>query len=120
MGIRVLVVEDSPLISSALRILLEAGGYDVSVADTARSAVEVGTLLPPDVVLLDLTLPDEDGLSVLADLRARMVNPSVKLAMTGHDDEATRERCIAAGCDDVLIKPVPARELLRIIAERVA
>ena len=120
MGIRVLVVEDSSLISDALRILLEADGYDVSVAETAGAAVGLGTLLPPDVVLLDLTLPDADGLSVLTELRARGVKPAVKLAMTGHDDDVTRERCIAAGCDDVLIKPVPARELMRIIAERVA
>lgn len=120
MGTRVLIVEDSPLVSSALRILLEAGGYDVTVAGTAGAAVQLGLLAPPQVVLLDLALPDADGLSVLVELKARGVNPAVTLAMTGSDDDATRERCIAAGCDDVLIKPVPARALMRIIAERVA
>ena len=118
MAIRVLVVEDSTLISSALRILLESSGYEVEVAETASDAVKAGIALPPDVVLLDLTLPDADGLSVLAQLQSRDVNPALKLAMTGHDDAATYERCLAAGCDEVLIKPVPARDLLRIIGER--
>ncbi len=119
MAIRILVVEDSTLISGALRILLESGGYEVDVAETASDAVKAGISRRPDVVLLDLTLPDADGLSVIAQLQSRDVNPALKLAMTGHDDAATHERCIAAGCDDVLIKPVPARELLRIIGERV-
>ena len=118
MAIRVLVVEDSTLISSALRILLESSGYEVDVAETVRDAVTAGTALPPDVVLLDLTLPDADGLTVITQLASRDVNPVLKLAMTGHDDGATHARCMAAGCDDVLIKPVPARELLRIIGER--
>jgi DNA-binding response OmpR family regulator len=115
---RILVVEDSILISSALRILLESGGYEVSVAETAGDAVKAGLALPPDVVLLDLTLPDADGLTVLGQLRSGGVTPVLKLAMTGHDDNSTRDRCIAAGCDEVLVKPVPARELLRIIGER--
>ncbi|HLE56183.1 MAG TPA: response regulator [Rhodothermia bacterium] len=118
MPIRVLVVEDSVLISSALRILLESTGYDVSVAGTAAEALEAGANSPPDVLLLDLTLPDADGLTVIGELLSRDVRPSVKLAMTGYDDEDTRERCLAAGCDDVLIKPVPVADLLRVIAER--
>ena len=118
MAIRVLVVEDSTLISSALRILLESSGYEVDVAETAGDAVKSGISLPPDVLLLDLTLPDADGLSVLAQFETSNVRPVLKLAMTGHDDAGTHMRCMAAGCDEVLIKPVPARELLRIIGER--
>ncbi len=118
MGIRVLVVEDSTLISSALRILLESSGYEVDVAETVSDAVKAGIALPPDVLLLDLTLPDADGLSVLAQLESNDVRPVLKLAMTGYDDSGTHMRCMAAGCDEVLIKPVPARELLRIIGER--
>jgi len=116
---RVLVVEDSVLISSALRILLEANDYEVTIAGTAAEALEATSTIVPDVMLLDLTLPDGDGLSVLADLSARGVTLPVTLAMTGHDDDITRHRCIAAGCAEVLVKPVPVRELLRIIGERV-
>jgi two-component system KDP operon response regulator KdpE len=115
---RVLVVEDSILISSALRILLEAHGYDVVVVGTASDAVEAASTSPPDVMLLDLTLPDGDGLSVLDGLKARNAKLSLTLAMTGHDDDITRARCLAAGCTDVLLKPVPINDLLRIIGER--
>lgn len=119
MAKRVLVVEDSILISSALRILLEANGYDVLVAGTANDAVEAAATSHPDVMLLDLTLPDGDGLSVLDDLKARNAKPLLTLAMTGHDDDITRARCMAAGCTDVLLKPVPINDLLRIIGEQI-
>jgi DNA-binding response OmpR family regulator len=109
---RVLVVEDSVLISSALRVLLEAGGYDVSVAATAAEAATMGAAVAPHVLILDLTLPDGDGLSVLSGLVERGLRPQVTLAMTGYDDDSTRARCIAAGCDEVLLKPVPIRDLL--------
>ena len=118
MAIRVLVVEDSVLISGALRILLESSGYEVAVAGTAAEAIDAGIQSPPDVLLLDLTLPDGDGLSVMHEFFLREIRPVVKLAMTGYDDDGTRERCMAAGCDDVLVKPVPVRELLRVIADR--
>jgi DNA-binding response OmpR family regulator len=117
---RVLVVEDSVLISSALRILLESNDYEVTVAGTVADAVDAASTIHPDVMLLDLTLPDGDGLSVLADLAARGAALPVTLAMTGHDDDITRQRSIAAGCTAVLVKPVPVRELLRIIGERLA
>jgi CheY-like chemotaxis protein len=117
-AIRVLVVEDSVLISSALKVLLEANGYEVSVAGTAVEALDAGIQSPPDVLLLDLTLPDADGLWVMQELFSREIRPAVKLAMTGYDDAGTRQRCIAAGCDDVLVKPVPVRDLLRVIADR--
>ena len=120
MAKRVLVVEDSVLISSALRILLESNDYEVTVAGTAEEALDAASTNLPDVMLLDLTLPDGDGLSVLTDLAARGDGIPVTLAMTGHDDDITRQRSLAAGCTDVLVKPVPVRELLRIIGERLA
>lgn len=120
MAAHVLVVEDSLLISSALRILLETNGYSVGVAGTAADAIEAASTTPPDVMLLDLTLPDGDGLSVLEELRSREATPGVTLAMTGHDDDITRARSLAAGCAAVLVKPVPVQELLRIISERSA
>jgi len=115
---RILVVEDSVLISSALRILLESNDYEVTVAGTAAEALDAAVASSPDAMLLDLTLPDGDGISVLNDLSARGARPRATLAMTGHDDDITRHRCLAAGCTDVLVKPVPVRELLRIIDER--
>jgi DNA-binding response OmpR family regulator len=89
----------------------------VSVAGTVADAVAAAAADPPDVLLLDLTLPDGDGLGVLAGLDARGVPPRAALALTGHDDPETRARCLAAGCRDVLLKPVPARELVRLVGE---
>jgi CheY-like chemotaxis protein len=103
-------------VAGALRLLLEETGHRVSVAGCVADAVAAAAADPPDVLLLDLTLPDGDGLAVLAGLRDRGAPPRTAVAMTGHDDAATRDRCLAAGCRDVLVKPVPTRELLRKVA----
>jgi DNA-binding response OmpR family regulator len=120
MSARVLLVEDSPLVSSALKILLESAGFDVTVAATAKEARELGIGIRPDVMLLDVTLPDGDGLSVLRTLEAEGFKPATTFAMTGHTDSETRARCLEAGCDDVLVKPVPVKQLLQIVSEAVA
>jgi len=114
----VLLVEDSPMINGALKLLLGAGGFEVTLATTMAEALDWTGPQPADVMLLDLTLPDGDGLSVLEELRSRHAAPGVTLAMTGHDDDITRARSLAAGCSAVLVKPVPVQELLRIISER--
>lgn len=114
----VLVVEDNALVASAMRILLEDAGHTVSEASSisaAIGAVEAATSIP-DVALLDLTLPDGDGLSILSTLREMGREPRITVAVTGHDDPAVRARCLAAGCHDVLLKPVPARDLPRLVA----
>lgn len=115
-GCRVLVVEDHVLVTDAMTILLEAGGHTVRCAATVAAGVASGIGSPPDVMLLDLTLPDGSGLDVIAQLREAGALPPVTVALTGHDDPATVARCRAAGCHDVLLKPVPARELLRHVA----
>jgi DNA-binding response OmpR family regulator len=119
MSARVLLVEDSPLISSALKALLESAGFMVAVAATAKEARELGLEQRVDVMLLDITLPDDDGLSVLRTLEAEGFKPHTTFAMTGHTDAETRARCLEAGCDDVLVKPVPVKQLLQIVSEAV-
>lgn len=110
-----LVVDDSALVTGALRILFEESGYRVSVAGDVASAVECGVCDPVDYMLLDLTLPDGDGLSVIESLSERSALPRVTIALTGHDDDFVRQRCLDAGCDEVLIKPVPIPELLAVV-----
>jgi two-component system KDP operon response regulator KdpE len=117
---RVLLVEDSPMISGALKLLLESSGFDVTIAATAAEASSWSEPEPADVMLLDIGLPDADGLSVIGDLESRGLKPRPTYAMTGHSDAATRDRCMAAGCDDVLLKPVPVHQLVRIVTEAVA
>lgn len=115
-GCRVLVVEDHALVSEAMTILLEAGGNSVRCADSVAAGVACGLGWPADLMLLDLTLPDGSGLEVIGRLREAGALPPVVVALTGHDDPQTLARCRAAGCHDVLLKPVPARELLRLVA----
>lgn len=104
----VLVVEDNEHVVSAMRILLDSVGYRVSSAGSIAETLAIKE--PADLVLLDLTLPDGDGLSLIEPLRAAGSHNIV--ALTGHDDHETKTRALAAGCVDVLLKPVPARELV--------
>ena len=116
----ILLVEDSTMISGALKMLLEAGGFHVTLAASAGEAEAWDGASAPDVLLLDIGLPDGDGLAVISSLERRGFRPGVTYAMTGHSDAGTRQRCIAAGCDDVLIKPVPIQQLLKIVSEAIA
>ena len=108
----ILLVEDSPLVTSALRILFEETGHDVTVAGSVQEAIDAGSGKSVDVMLLDLTLPDGDGLDVLTTLRSRGAEPHVTAALTGRDEPNVFARCTAAGCRAVLVKPVPVAELL--------
>ena len=110
---RILIVEDSPLVTEAFSILFRESGYDVDVAGTVAQAVEVGTTRPADVILLDISLPDGDGLEVLRQLRERKAMPKAALAMTGHGDSRSQQKCLDAGCAEVLLKPISIGELLR-------
>lgn len=101
-------------------MLLEAAGFAVTLAASASEAMDLGARERADVMLLDITLPDADGLTVLVGLEAAGMRPTTTYAMTGHSDAETRARCLAAGCDGVLLKPVPAQQLLRIVSEAVA
>jgi two-component system KDP operon response regulator KdpE len=114
---RILLVEDSALVVQALTLLLESGGHDVQSAGSVAEAVTRANETPPDILLLDLTLPDGDGLQVLETLRASDAAPPVTVALTGHDDPTTMARCERTGCRAVLLKPVPTRELMARVAE---
>lgn len=106
------------MISSAYKLLLEASGYEVELAATAADAIGTEACEPHDLMLLDLTLPDADGLTVITGLTSRGLLPRSIFAFTGHGDPGTRQRCIAAGCSEVIVKPIPLRELLNLVAAR--
>jgi DNA-binding response OmpR family regulator len=99
-------------VTGALRILFEETGRRVTVAHNVADAVRAGSADPPDLLLLDLTLPDGDGLDVHRQLESRGVHPKATVAVTGHDDPATQERCLASGVTAVMAKPIATRELL--------
>ena len=110
-------MDDSALVTEALSALLDATGHRVRTAASVAEAVAAARSALPDVLLLDLTLPDGDGLDVLLALASEGRRVRAAIALTGHDDPATAERCRAAGCVAVLVKPVRTAELLRGIRE---
>jgi DNA-binding response OmpR family regulator len=109
----VLVVEDNVDVGDAFRVLFESTGRRVSVVRTVADALNTARAGPVDLMLLDLTLPDGSGLQVLEELRAEAERPRVSVALTGRDEPEIVRRCYDLGCAAVLVKPVPARELLR-------
>ena len=109
----VLVAEDNTLVADAMRLLFEETGHRVTTAGTITDVVRAASDDAVDLLLLDLGLADGDGLEVLDQLRARNALPRVSVALTGRDEPEVIERCRAAGCREVLLKPVPVGELLR-------
>lgn len=107
-----LVAEDNDLVAGAMRVLFEETGHRVSTTPTIAATVAAATSEPVDLLLLDLGLADGDGLEVLAQLKTRGAMPRVAVALTGRDEPEIVARCRAMGCADVLLKPVPARQLL--------
>jgi two-component system KDP operon response regulator KdpE len=99
-------VDDSELVTEALAVLLDAAGYRSRAAASVREALDAARDERPDVALIDLTLPDGDGLEIVRTLAEEGRAPRASVALTGHDDPDTEARCLAAGCRAVLVKPV--------------
>jgi two-component system KDP operon response regulator KdpE len=108
-GARVLVVEDEQQLRFALRRYLEESDYSVRVAEDGASALAEFAAFMPDVVLLDLMLPDTDGVEVCRDIRRNHGTPIVVLSALG--DERTKVRALDEGADDYLTKPFSMEEL---------
>jgi two-component system KDP operon response regulator KdpE len=107
---RVLIVEDEPALLRALRINLRARGYDVGVASAGREALAQARERPPDVVVLDLGLPDIDGTEVIRDLRGWSRAPVIVLS--GRAGSGDKIGALDAGADDYVTKPFDMEELL--------
>jgi two-component system, OmpR family, KDP operon response regulator KdpE len=107
---RVLVVDDEPQILRALRINLHAGQYDVVTAGTGRGALDAASDAHPDLVILDLGLPDMDGVDVIRSLRTWTQVPIVILS--GRMNSAAKVDALDAGADDYVTKPFSVAELL--------
>ena len=107
---RVLVVDDEPQILRALRINLRVRSYDVDVAATGSAALEAAAKHPPDLVILDLGLPDLDGVEVIEGLRGWTQAPIIVLS--GRADSTDKVVALDAGADDYVTKPFGMEELL--------
>lgn len=108
--LRVLVCDDEPQILRALRVILREQGFEVLPAATAREALDSAALRRPDAAIVDLVLPDGDGVDVCRSLREWSELPILVLSAVG--DEAEKVRALNAGADDYVTKPFGPSELI--------
>jgi two-component system KDP operon response regulator KdpE len=109
-GARILVVDDEPQIRRFLRLGLEGHGYAVHEATTAEAALRAAAAAPPELVVLDLGLPDREGFAVLERLREWSRAPVIVLSVRSR--EAEKVRALELGADDYVVKPFGMPELL--------
>ncbi|HET6368894.1 MAG TPA: response regulator, partial [Pseudomonadales bacterium] len=113
MASRVLVVEDEPDIRDLLAFHLERDGYQVTRATTGPEALRQLRAAPPDLVILDLMLPELDGLEVCRRLRADPATATLPVIMlTAKGDEVDRVVGLELGADDYVVKPFSPKEML--------
>jgi two-component system KDP operon response regulator KdpE len=106
----ILIVEDDPSIQAVLRILAEANGMRVIAADTFDLARREAAQYRPDLAIVDLGLPDRDGIDLIRDLRSWSGLPIIVL--TARTIDLQRKAALDAGADEFLTKPFSAPELL--------
>ncbi|HTE64970.1 MAG TPA: response regulator [Candidatus Binatia bacterium] len=109
-GARILVIEDEPAIRLAVERNLTGHGFDVRGIDSAEGGLELETRFHPDLVLLDLVLPDVEGFEVIQRLRSRSSIPIIVLTVRGAEQD--KVRALELGADDYLTKPFGVDELL--------
>jgi CheY-like chemotaxis protein len=113
-GKTVLLVEDSDAIRDAFTILLEDAGYTVLGAGTGEDALRLAAERLPDLMLLDMGLPDMTGLDVVRQVKAAPETAGIAVvAVTGRDEASDRRACLAAGCAAYIVKPVNTQKLVR-------
>jgi PAS domain S-box-containing protein len=113
-GLRVLLAEDDATNVVALRDLLVARGHEVRLAHDGREAIDMAHEMRPDVVLMDIQMPQVDGLTAMRELRGAEATRLLPIiAVTALAMPGDRERCIAAGATDYVTKPVRIKELAR-------
>jgi two-component system, cell cycle response regulator DivK len=114
---KILYVEDNPQNMRLVRKMLRVGGYDMIEAIDGTTGIEVATNEVPDLILMDINLPDIDGMEATARLKADHDLRHIPIiALTANAMFGDKERFLDAGCDGYLAKPVSKNELLNTIA----
>ncbi len=109
---KILIVEDNPKVVELVQMILEHLGYVPIVAMTGKQGVNLATSHLPDLVMLDISLPDMDGFTVACQIRENQKTHSIPiLATTGKVSFGDRERCLKNGCDDYISKPYTPKQL---------
>ncbi|NUM59350.1 MAG: response regulator [Bdellovibrionaceae bacterium] len=108
--VRILIIDDESAIRNTLKINLTNSGYKIGEASDGKSGIKLITEFHPHLILLDLGLPDTNGLDLLKDLRSWSRVPTIVL--TAANDESMKVKLLDAGADDYLTKPFGNKELL--------
>ncbi len=108
---RVLLVEDDPTTQQSIKMMLEATGMVVDATDLGEDGLEIGKLYDYDIIVLDLMLPDMDGMEVLRELRSAKVATPV-LILSGLAESENKVKGLGTGADDYLTKPFNKDELI--------
>jgi two-component system KDP operon response regulator KdpE len=108
--VKVLVCDDEPQILRALRVILRDAGYEALPASTAEEALDIAAVARPSAGIIDLVLPDLDGVELCRKLREWTPMPIILLSAVGEED--AKVRALAAGADDYVTKPFGPRELI--------
>ena len=107
---RILVVDDEPQIVRALKVVLREAGFLAIPAETASEALDLAAVRPPEAAIIDLVLPDLDGIELTRKLREWSEMPILVLSAVGEEEQ--KVRALEAGADDYITKPFGARELV--------
>ena len=107
---RILVVDDEPQILRALRVVLRDAGFEVVPSETAAEALDCAAVRPPHAAIVDLMLPDMDGVELTRLLREWSEMPILVLSAVGEEEQ--KVRALQAGADDYITKPFGSRELV--------
>jgi len=113
---RILIVEDNMDNYELVRFILERSGYDVFLAVNGRDGVDAARLQKPDLILMDLGMPEMDGWVATRKLKSDAVTKSIPLyALTAHTLPTERKRAMLAGCDGYFSKPIHMKGFIEII-----
>jgi two-component system KDP operon response regulator KdpE len=107
---RILVVDDEPQILRALKVVLREAGFQSVPAETASEALDLAAVRPPEAAIIDLVLPDLDGIELTRRLREWSAMPILVLSAVGEEEQ--KVRALEAGADDYITKPFGTRELV--------
>jgi DNA-binding response OmpR family regulator len=120
-GACILIVDDEPDVSTVMHIILSRAGYEAHVVNSGQEALAWLTRRTPDVILLDLMMPDLNGFSLLRQLRASETAHTLPIiVLTARGDHEGRQESRAAGATDFLIKPVHSHKLIEHIGRALA
>ena len=113
---RILVVEDNMDNYELVRFVLERAGYDVFLAMNGRDGVAAARVQKPDLILMDLTMPEMDGWAAAEKLKADEITKSIPLyALSAHTLPSDRKRALEAGCDGYVSKPIHMAGFLDVV-----